>query len=72
MALAQQPPRTTMASVNVRMPYELLHWLNDQAAEDGTTMSQVVRSAVVAAIARAGQLERYGIEVEHDSPEPDV
>lgn len=52
-----------MAAVNVRLPRPMFDWLNDQAAEDGIRVSDVVRNAIAAAIVRRGDYERYGIQV---------
>lgn len=52
-----------MAAISVRLPTEFLDWLNDRAAEDGTTMGAEVRNAIGAAIVQAGDAERYGIDV---------
>ncbi len=56
--------RGPMASINVRIPRELFDWLSDQAAENGTTVSQEVRSAIAAALVNAGDAKRYGVDVE--------
>lgn len=55
--------REVMAAINVRLPRQLFDWLNDQAAEEQVSVSQVVRNAIAAAIVRHGDHERYGIEL---------
>jgi hypothetical protein len=58
--------REPMAAVQVRLPREFVNWLLDQAAEDGTTLSDEIRSCIAAAIVNAGDAERYGIDVDED------
>lgn len=59
----RKPRRPTMPAINVRMPPEFVTWLNLRAAEDSTTVAQIVRDAVGAAILRDGRAEELGIEV---------
>jgi Arc-like DNA binding domain len=56
--------REMMPGVNVRMPREFIDWLLDRAAEDGSSLSTEVRNCVAAAIVKAGDAKRYGIDVE--------
>lgn len=48
------PEKQAMAAVSVRLHAEQLAWLNETAAETGSTMGEQVRSAVWFAMARAG------------------
>lgn len=52
-----------MAGVQARIPVQFAMWLNDQAAEGATTVSQVIRDCIAAAILKAGDAKRYGIDV---------
>jgi hypothetical protein len=57
-----------MAGIQARIPAQFAAWLNDQAAEEQTTVSQIIRNAIGAAIVAAGDAKRYGIElVEEES-----
>jgi hypothetical protein len=57
-----------MPVVQGRMPREFINWLLDRAAEEGTSLSTELRNCVAAAVVRAGDAKRYGIDVE-DIPE---
>lgn len=62
------PNREVMPVVQGRMPREFINWLLDRAAEEGTSLSTELRNCVAAAVVRAGDAKRYGIDVE-DIPE---
>lgn len=66
--MAQSKPRSATGeaqlAIQARMPREFVNWLLDRAAEDGVSLSQELRSCVAAAIVRAGDAKRYGIDVE--------
>lgn len=51
-------------AIQGRMPRGCVDWLLDRAAETGTTMSEQLRACVLEAMSRAGDLNRYGLELE--------
>lgn len=55
-----------VGNFNVRVPLAYVNWLHDRAVEDGVTISEVIRNAVAVAMVKAGDAERYGIELPED------
>lgn len=55
---------TSMVGIQARIPAAFGAWLSDQASENGSTVSAEIRNAIAAAIVRAGNAERYGIDVD--------
>jgi len=53
-----------MPAVQVRLPREFVNWLLDRAAEEQSSLSTELRNCVAAAIVRAGDAKRYGIDVD--------